>query len=289
MNKVYKLVWNATLGSWVAVSERAKGKKKSTTNKVIKNSVLLLSILSSGEIFALDIAEDLNVTGSLTVTQDVISNGVSLTTVNSNLNQAQGQLSSLSNQVNDPNTGLASKASQSDLNQTQNDLNTLDDQVNNATTGLATKVSQSDFNNLNNQVNDPNSDLATKASTADLNSLKNQTWSLQTNNGQATAVKSTDTVNFVNGKNITVTNTGTNISIATSDNPEFNTVKIGDTTNNTTLSSTADGLDLDGDKLTNIADGNIAAGSSDAVTGGQINTYCFKVGKGLNILIQIPV
>ncbi|MEJ5038473.1 ESPR domain-containing protein [Acinetobacter johnsonii] len=27
MNKVYKLVWNATLGSWVAVSERAKGKK----------------------------------------------------------------------------------------------------------------------------------------------------------------------------------------------------------------------------------------------------------------------
>ena len=41
MNKVYKLVWNATLGSWVAVSERAKGKKKSTTNKVIKNSVLL--------------------------------------------------------------------------------------------------------------------------------------------------------------------------------------------------------------------------------------------------------
>lgn len=28
MNKVYKLVWNATLGSWVAVSERAKGKKK---------------------------------------------------------------------------------------------------------------------------------------------------------------------------------------------------------------------------------------------------------------------
>ena len=40
MNKVYKLVWNATLGSWVAVSERAKGKKKSTTNKVIKNSML---------------------------------------------------------------------------------------------------------------------------------------------------------------------------------------------------------------------------------------------------------
>ena len=37
MNKVYKLVWNATLGSWVAVSERAKGKKKSTWDNKSEN------------------------------------------------------------------------------------------------------------------------------------------------------------------------------------------------------------------------------------------------------------
>ena len=29
MNKVYKVVWNASLGIWVAVSELAKGKTKS--------------------------------------------------------------------------------------------------------------------------------------------------------------------------------------------------------------------------------------------------------------------
>ena len=28
MNKIYKIVWNASLGAWVAVSEIAKGKTK---------------------------------------------------------------------------------------------------------------------------------------------------------------------------------------------------------------------------------------------------------------------
>lgn len=32
MNKIYKVIWNATLGTWVAVSEIAKGKTK--TSKV---------------------------------------------------------------------------------------------------------------------------------------------------------------------------------------------------------------------------------------------------------------
>ncbi|MFH4159798.1 ESPR-type extended signal peptide-containing protein, partial [Acinetobacter bereziniae] len=33
MNKIYKVIWNATLLAWVAVSELAKGKTKSTTSK----------------------------------------------------------------------------------------------------------------------------------------------------------------------------------------------------------------------------------------------------------------
>jgi len=286
MNKVYKLVWNVILGAWVAVSEIAKGKKKSSVNKLIQSSVLVLSILNSGVVLAQDINENLNVngnlavagdttlTGALTSTGDVVANGISLAAVGSDLNilndhvhnattglatkVSQSDFDTLDNQVNDANTGLASKASQTDLNQTQNSLNTLNNQVNDATTGLASK-----------------------ASAADLDTLKNQTWSLQTNGGAATAVKSTDTVNFVNGKNITVANAGTNISIATVENPEFSTVKIGDAGNNTTLSSTADGLDVGGDKLTNLADGSIAAGSTDAITGGQINDLLFQSGQGI--------
>ena len=30
MNKIYKVIWNATLGTWVAVSELAKGKTKAS-------------------------------------------------------------------------------------------------------------------------------------------------------------------------------------------------------------------------------------------------------------------
>lgn len=35
MNKIYKVIWNATLGTWVAVSELAKGKTKSSKVKAI--------------------------------------------------------------------------------------------------------------------------------------------------------------------------------------------------------------------------------------------------------------
>jgi hypothetical protein len=222
----------------------------------------------------LAVAGDTTLTGALTSTGDVVANGISLAAVGSDLNI-------LNDQVHNATTGLATKVSQSDFD-------TLDNQVNDANTGLASKASQTDLNQtqnslntLNNQVNDATTGLASKASAADLDVLKNQTWSLQTNGGAATAVKSTDTVNFVNGKNITVTNAGTNISIATVENPEFSTVKIGDASNNTTLSSTADGLDLGGDKLTNLADGSIATGSTDAITGGQINDLLFQSGQGI--------
>ena len=33
MNKVYRVIWNASLGAWVAVSELAKSKGKSKTVK----------------------------------------------------------------------------------------------------------------------------------------------------------------------------------------------------------------------------------------------------------------
>lgn len=254
MNKVYKLVWNTAIGSWVVVSEIVKGNKKSKINKIVKGSMFLLFTVNSNAILAQDINESLNVNGSLTATGDVVANGISLTTVNTDLDQTKNDLNTLDDQVNNTSTGLVTKVSQVDFD-------SLNNQVNDSSTGLATKVSQSDFNTLNSQVNDVNTGLTSKASATDLNSLKNQTWNIQSNGGTSSAVKATDTVNFVNGKNITVTNAGTDISISTADDPEFNSVKIGDTTNNTVLTSTANGLDLGGDKLTNLANGNIAAGS----------------------------
>ena len=34
MNRVYRVVWNASIGAWVAVSENAKSKTKTKTVKV---------------------------------------------------------------------------------------------------------------------------------------------------------------------------------------------------------------------------------------------------------------
>ena len=52
-------------------------------------------------------------------------------------------------------------------------------------------------------------------------------WNVQTNDGATTAVSGGDTVNFVDGKNITITNTGREIKVATKDEVSFNKVTVG--------------------------------------------------------------
>uniref|UniRef100_UPI0036F3C1B2 beta strand repeat-containing protein n=1 Tax=Pelistega indica TaxID=1414851 RepID=UPI0036F3C1B2 len=69
-------------------------------------------------------------------------------------------------------------------------------------------------------------------------------------------------------------------------NPEFNTIKIGDSTNNTTLSSTANGLDIGGDKITNVAAGTA---DTDAVNVSQLkasqaaSTSKVAAGSGITV------
>ena len=54
MNKIYKVIWNATLGTWVAVSELAKGKTKSSkvTGIVGATTVTLMVTFSPGAMAA---------------------------------------------------------------------------------------------------------------------------------------------------------------------------------------------------------------------------------------------
>ena len=91
-------------------------------------------------------------------------------------------------------------------------------------------------------------------------------WNVATNGGAAEKVEGGDTVNFVNGDNIEVTNTGKNITIATKRDATFDSVTIN---NGPKLSST--GVDADNKKITNVADGTVGAGSKDAVNGGQLH------------------
>ena len=91
-------------------------------------------------------------------------------------------------------------------------------------------------------------------------------WNVSTNGGAAEKVEGGDTVNFVNGDNIEVTNTGKNIKIATKKDVTFDSVTIN---NGPKLSST--GVDAGNKKITNVADGTVGAGSKDAVNGGQLH------------------
>ena len=77
-------------------------------------------------------------------------------------------------------------------------------------------------------------------------------WNVQTNGGATTAVSGGDNVNFVNGKNITITNTGREITVATKDDVTFNKVTVGGMTldNN--------GMDAGNKEIKNVAAGTTA-------------------------------
>ena len=74
-------------------------------------------------------------------------------------------------------------------------------------------------------------------------------WNVQTNDGPTTAVSGGDTVNFKDGKNITITNTGREIKVATKDDVSFNKVTVG----SVTLDN--DGIDAGNKEIKNVAAG----------------------------------
>ena len=88
-------------------------------------------------------------------------------------------------------------------------------------------------------------------------------WNVQTNGSGTTAVSGGDTVNFVNGKNITITNTGREIKVATKDDVSFDKVTVGGMTldNN--------GIDAGNKEIKNVAAGTTA---NSAVNKQQLDT-----------------
>ena len=99
-------------------------------------------------------------------------------------------------------------------------------------------------------------------------------------------VKNGETVTVDAGKNIKVTQTGKTVSIATKDKVEFTEITLGDATNNTVLTSTTDGLDVGGDKITNVANG---VADKDAVNVSQLKaaqaaaTSKVAAGNGISV------
>jgi autotransporter adhesin len=113
-------------------------------------------------------------------------------------------------------------------------------------------------------------------------------WTLQSNGENAGAVKAGDTVDIGTAdgeENLQVTKEGNDIKYSLNRDLKVDSVTAGDTVMNTdglTIaggpSVTKDGIDAAGNKITNVADGEVAAGSKDAVNGGQLNDSVGSVG-----------
>ncbi|MEG9545199.1 YadA-like family protein, partial [Mannheimia sp. HC-2023] len=91
-----------------------------------------------------------------------------------------------------------------------------------------------------------------------------------------------DSVEMVAGKNLTVKQEANGkVTYATKDDVQFNSVTsnkviVGDATDpakSSTLTSGDNGLDVGGDKITNVADGDISPVSTDVINGKQLNNY----------------
>ena len=127
-------------------------------------------------------------------------------------------------------------------------------------------------------------------------------WNLQANSDAAEKVAAGETVTFKDGKNIKVTRDGKNITVATSDDVEFNKVTVGGSelngsgltisngAANAPVSLTKSGLNNGGNKITKVAEGALTADSTDAVNGAQLykvdqkaDTNAANIAKGIRI------
>ena len=116
-----------------------------------------------------------------------------------------------------------------------------------------------------NSANKDLSNLSTAGNTYIKNLAKSAaSWNVETNGAGTTAVAGGDTVNFINGDNIAITNTGRSITIGTAKNVSFDKVTVGGV-----VIDKNNGIDAGGKEITNV--GPATSGNS-AVNKTQMDT-----------------
>ena len=97
-------------------------------------------------------------------------------------------------------------------------------------------------------------------------------WNVETNGAGTTAVAGGDTVNFINGDNIAITNTGRSITIGTAKNVAFDKVTVGGV-----ILDKTDGINAGGKEIKGIANGTTA---DAAVNKGQLDAAVLAAAGG---------
>lgn len=93
-------------------------------------------------------------------------------------------------------------------------------------------------------------------------------WSLKVNDGEAEEIRDGKVVTLKDGTNVAITKDADgNYVFSTIAAPEFDSITIS----NTNISISNTGINMGGLKITNLQNGDISEGSTDAVTGDQLN------------------
>ncbi|NYT75409.1 YadA-like family protein [Alcaligenaceae bacterium] len=131
-------------------------------------------------------------------------------------------------------------------------------------------------------------DAVNKGQLDTVSAAANRGWDLKASGtGGVATVKPGDTVTVTGGQNIDVTRSGAELTVKTKDNISATTLtSTGATTvggpltvaGQTTLNG---GLNVGGTKITNVGNGNVAAGSTDAINAGQVYHLLNEEGKGI--------
>ncbi|GAB1668612.1 hypothetical protein Mh1961_18320 [Mannheimia haemolytica] len=131
-------------------------------------------------------------------------------------------------------------------------------------------------NNPDGKVEEPTEPNALVTAKTVADAINNAGFNIQANGDEKSLVKTGDTVQFLNGKNIEITRDGNNITVSTAKNVNFDSVQFGNEgpkiTNNGGNINVGD-KDGNAVKVTNVAAGDVNADSKDAVNGSQLYTF----------------
>jgi len=134
------------------------------------------------------------------------------------------------------------------------------------------------YTNVNDALNGVQNDID------NVSEIANKGWNVQVNGDAASKVGPGDTVQFINGSNVEITRSGTNITVAMAKDIKVESVTATKVSakeiaieNGPTIND--QGIDMNGKRITNLADGK---NDSDAVNLGQLNRVAGNVNNRLN-------
>ncbi|MFA9500623.1 YadA family autotransporter adhesin, partial [Mannheimia sp. E30BD] len=154
-------------------------------------------------------------------------------------------------------------------------------------------VNTTPLTNTDGKVNTPVAPTVLVTAQTVANAINNSGWKLDVSQSEGQAVGTgeelinpSDKVTIDAGKNISITQSGGKVSIATTDDVNFSSVTTNSleipTDNGSSVKIDNNGVDVGGNVISNVADGDISPVSTDVINGKQLNNYAKVNGQNVN-------